>query len=196
VGVLALWGEDEVFLNFSHIAKADNFVLSSLIYVSYNTVTLTGVLISLKDKVTSKPVAFLSAFLSGMFLLVSGLVVFLVISRSDAFSAPLPMLYIAQRRSAILKYIYAAVLYMAMITTAVSSGYAFLDFIKKYVPLKNTVLSLAICTLSVPLSYVGFAFLVNRLYRFFGVLGMFVLVIVIADGMHLFKREKTKNSLC
>lgn len=193
VGVLSLWGEGEVFLNFSKILNTDNFLSSALIYVSYNTVTLIGVLIPLKDKITSKSVALWSSFFSGALLFAVGLILWAVMKKHNVPPVPVPMLYIAQMRGVIVKYAYAAVLYMAMITTAVSSGYAFLSFIKKYVRLKNSTLSLGVCTLSVPLAYVGFADLVNKLYRFFGFLGMFVLVLVIADGIFLSRDRKTKK---
>ena len=96
-----------------------------------------------------------------------------------------PMLFIADKGGVIMKGVYAAVLYMAMITTAVSSGFALLDFLNRRLCLNATVLPAIMCAVSVPLAYVGFAELVDKLYRFFGFLGVFVLVLVLLDGIKL-----------
>ena len=102
--------------------------------------------------------------------------------------ADVPMLTISGETGNIIKYFYAAVLYMAMITTAVSSGFALVDFLKSKARLGNTSVSAALCTLSIPLAYVGFSNLVDKLYRFFGFAGAFVLFAVLLDGLR--RKEK------
>lgn len=188
VGLYALVFEHtDVFAGFTADTLTDNFLVSALVYVSYNTVTLIGVLLPLKDHVTSKRVAFFSALLSGGVLALMGAMLWAAmwIFKSELINVDVPMLYIADKAGVIMRYSYAAVLYMAMITTAVSSGFALLSFVKKYVSIGNGTLSAILCISAVPLAYVGFSDLVNKLYRFFGFLGMFVLVMVLLDGIRL-----------
>lgn len=192
VGVMSLFMGSEVFLNWNASDITDNFAVSSLLYVSYNTITLIGVLIPLKDKVRSPSTIWLSALFSGALLLISGIILWAVmyIYKEGLVNVEVPMLYIAGFQGLVVKYVYAAVLYMAMITTAVSSGFAFLSFLNQKTHVKSNVSALIICLLSVPLSYIGFASLVGKLYKFFGFLGMFILVLVLADGAADWVRKK------
>lgn len=186
VGVYALIFEHTAtFSDFNIKYITDNFFTSALVYVSYNTVTLIGVLLPLKDKITSGRTAFFSSLLSGGVLTAMGIVLWIVmqIFKSELAGVDVPMLYAAEKSGVVMKYIYASVLYMAMITTAVSSGFALISFVRQYVPINTAIPSAILCASSIPLAYVGFSDLVNKLYRFFGFLGMFVLVMVLLDGI-------------
>ena len=188
VGVYALIFKDAaVFADFGVERITDNFFVSAVVYVSYNTVTLIGILLPLKKQMTSGKVAFFSALLSGGMLCSMGLILWslLWIFKNELVNIGVPMLFIADKGGVIMKGVYAAVLYMAMITTAVSSGFALLDFLNRRLCLNATVLPAIMCAVSVPLAYVGFAELVDKLYRFFGFLGVFVLVLVLLDGIKL-----------
>jgi len=98
IGTLSLFGDGEVFSNFNKSKAIDNFFVSALVYVSYNTITLIGVLLPLKDKITSKAVAWGGAFFSGVLLLIVGLTLWSVIYiyKSDIINVQVPMLYIAE----------------------------------------------------------------------------------------------------
>lgn len=194
IGIYAVVFESRgAFASHSFLAVTDNFVASSLVYVSYNTVTLIGVLLPLKEKITSLRTALISSLLSGGALALMGALLWIALKvfESDIYAAPVPMLRIAENAGNIMKYVYGAVLYMAMITTAVSSGFALLSFCTKHLPLSRTSIAGIICGVSVPLAYIGFSDLVNKLYRFFGFLGLFVLFAVIFDGLRFKKQKNT-----
>ncbi len=189
VGIFAIVFESTDVFSAYGILKpiTDNFFVSAVVYVSYNTVTLIGILLPLKDRITSGKVVFFSALLSGGVLALMGLMLWAAmwIFRTELVSIDVPMLFIADKAGPVMRYGYAAVLYMAMITTAVSSGFAFLSFLKKHIRISNAVLSAVMCVVAVPLAYVGFSDLVDKLYRFFGFLGAFVLAVVFLDGIKL-----------
>ncbi len=193
VGIFALVFDCADVFSVTAILKpvTDNFFASAVLYVSYNTVTLIGILLPLKDRITSGRVAFFSAFLSGGVLAFMGLMLWAAmwIFKAELVNVDVPMLFIADKAGAVMRWGYAAVLYMAMITTAVSSGFALLSFLKKHIRINNAVLSAILCIAAVPLAYVGFSDLVNKLYRFFGFLGAFVLVVVFLDGVRIIKRH-------
>lgn len=185
----AVFKSTAAFFAFSASRLTDNFAVSALVYVSYNTVTLIGVFLPLKNKITSLRTAFVSSALSGGVLALMGaLLWFAIITfKSELGGASVPMLKIAENAGSIMKYAYGAVLYMAMITTASSSGFALVSLGEKHLPVGRTSISALLCAASVPLAYVGFDNLVNKLYRFFGFLGLFVLFAVLLDGLKLRK---------
>ncbi|MBQ6998623.1 MAG: hypothetical protein IJN62_02425 [Clostridia bacterium] len=189
VGIFALVFNCADVFSVAGILKpvTDNFFVSSIVYVSYNTVTLIGILLPLKERITSGKVAFFSALLSGGVLALMGLMLWasMWIFKAELVNVDVPMLFIADKAGEVMRWGYAAVLYMAMITTAVSSGFALLSFLKNRIRINNAVLSAILCVASVPLAYVGFSDLVNKLYRFFGFLGAFVLAVVFLDGLKL-----------
>ena len=193
VGIYALITADvPTFSNGTLSVVTDNFFVSALVYVSYNTVTLIGVLLPIKDKIKSKKTPFYTGLLSGGVLCIMGIILWgtMYIFKSELAKVDVPMLYISSKVGFLMEWIYAGVLYMAMITTAVSSGYALLMFVKKYLKVKDSILSAVLCGVSVPMAYIGFADLVGKLYRFFGFLGMFVLVLVLFDGIKIKNLQK------
>lgn len=184
----------DVFAPFGISRITNNFAVSALVYVSYNTVTLIGVFLPLKEKITSLPTALAASALSGGVLAAMGALLWLALSvfKSDIGGAAVPMLKIAENIGAGMKYAYGAVLYMAMITTAASSGFALVSLGERLLPIGRVPISALLCAASVPLAYVGFADLVNKLYRFFGFLGLFVLFAVIFDGARCKKAKKRR----
>lgn len=190
IGVLTFFTAEDVFAPVFNVKN--NFLTSGLLYLSYNTITLIGVLLPLRDNVKNKKTAFCSALLSGgtLFLMGAVLLCALFMFENELEGVSVPVLYIAEKINKVSGYVYALVLYMAMITTAVSSGYAFLSFLKKYVRINYMVLAFMLCAVSVPMAYVGFADLVDKLYTFFGFLGMFLLFSVFFDGFRRIKKKK------
>lgn len=171
---------------FSSFFKAtDNFIASTVLYVSYNTITLPALLLPLKEKITSERVVRMASLFSGAAILALGLCLWYTLNahRSELSGVQVPMLYIAQAEGSVFEHLYGAVLYMAMITTAVSSGFAFLSFVKEKTRIPYRALATALCALSIPLGYIGFAELVGKLYRFFGVLGALVMGAIFSEGI-------------
>ena len=82
----------------------------------------------------------------------------------------IPILYIANTLGTWGKYIYGMVVLIAIFTTAISTGYGFLNNIastrKKYL-----IYSVIICIASVFIGQIGFSNLINILYPIFGYLG-------------------------
>ena len=76
------------------------------------------------------------------------------------------------------QYLYGVIILGAIITTAVSSAFGFLNNIseneKQYV-----LMNKLICIISVFISMLGFSNLVNILYPLFGILGLIQLILII-----------------
>lgn len=183
-----VFDNQSVFADFNIKSVTDNFLVSAIVYVSYNTATLIGVLLPMKKNITSPKVAFWSSVLSGGALAVMGLLLWGVMyaMRGELIGIDVPMLFVAESLGQVIKYVYAAVLYMAMITTAVASGVAVISFLKSRFGMGGFSASALVCIISIPLAFIGFSNLVNKLYRFFGYVGLFVWFTVVFDGI----REK------
>lgn len=184
VSVMGLYGVSPTFSGRTVRVLADNPVSSAILYVSYNTVTLIGVLIPIRHKLTSGKVVSASALSSGTVLGTMGLILWYLLWRGGEVvsGAEVPMLFLTGVGTNT-GIAYGIVLYMAMITTAVSSGYAFVTYLEDKTRLPTPLLSALVCGISVPFSMFGFAELVDKLYKFFGVLGLSVLVLVFCDGI-------------
>lgn len=184
VSVMGLYGAATTSFVPSVKMLTDNPVSSAILYVSYNTVTLIGVLIPIKHKLISGKVISVSALSSGAALGAMGVLIwYLLWKGGDILSdAQVPMLFLTGAETDA-GYAYGLVLYMAMITTAVSSGYAFVTYLKDKTCLSVPFLSALICGISVPFSLFGFSALVDKLYKFFGILGLAVLILVFYDGL-------------
>ena len=161
--------------NFSVIKKiTDNYIFSSFIYVSYNTISLTPVLIGIKNFIKTKKdvlsvMLFSSAILGTMAIFIwYSLVKF---DKTIVYNE-IPMLDIATHFGGVLSHAYTIVLFAAMLTTAVSAGFGFLTSAEKLIKIPYKKLSACLCVLSVPLSQIGFASLIAHLYSFFGYIGI------------------------
>ncbi|MBE7031245.1 MAG: hypothetical protein E7409_07465 [Ruminococcaceae bacterium] len=181
VAIPVLLGSQPAFLPFENQPVAA--FSSALLYVSYNTLTLIAVFLPLRHLIDSGRTAIASGIISGAIL--SGLLVILWLLLQQNFelvsSLEIPMLAIAQQTGRAARPIYSVVLLLAMITTAVSSGFGFLCRINHALP--RPALAAILCGVSIPLAFVGFSRLVEYLYTFFGYAGLFLFFYTLLDGL-------------
>lgn len=151
---------------------------SSLVYTSYNSILLIPILLEIKKDTASKKDNFFISIISSFILFVCGFIIlFLLCQNSNSYFLEIPILGIIHSRNSFLSCIIKIGILLAMITTAISSEYAFIKEIssnnKKY--LKNLFI---ISIVSVFISQIGFQSLVENLYPIFGVLGIINLFII------------------
>ena len=79
---------------------------------------------------------------------------------------------------AIYKYLYGVIILGAIITTAISSAFGFLNNVSNSVKKYNRI-NLIICICAIIISHFGFSNLVNSLYPVFGVLGLIQMVFIL-----------------
>ncbi len=159
---------------------------SGLIYSGYNLVSLTPVLVTLSRKLKTKADAVAVSLSVGIVSFIIMTLIFGLISIyvGKISLGELPMLTLARRQNPTFATLYAVVLSSAIITTLISSGGGLcnaLDIRRK--PLKITLLSLS----AYFVAGFGFSNLINTAYRFCGVVGLFVCIII---GCACFRRKK------
>ena len=170
-----------VFLGFKKINGIETiknqqsvyWIISSILYASYNSICLIPILISLKEYLKTKRDAILVSVTTFIIMIILSLTIFLLLnSQVDKISKiEIPIVYIASTLGSFVKHVYGICILIAIFTTAVSSGYSFLknnaNSYKKYIKL-----ALIICIISIPVSGFSFSSLISILYPVFGYLGI------------------------
>jgi len=178
-----------VFAPLSHQASGgkSKFLLLALLYVSYNILLASVILVSLKDYIKDKHSIFYISIISGLIMFILLGLIFAIIQIYDGKIelGQIPMLTIMERIGRNAKTLYALVLLFAIFTTAIGNGYGFIDWFSPRSGKWRILLSCLLCIAAMGLSRVSFADLVKYLFGAFGVCGLYLLVCITIDGVTL-----------
>lgn len=154
--------------------------ISSISYSSYNLLTAIPVLCILSDecdKKTAKKTALITFF--ELFPILVLLYSVICIYYGKVSLGTMPLLTIAMRQSKIIGYLYSITIFVSMLTTAVSGAYALSSKISEHIP-KRTA-NLITVTSAFFLSGFDFEFIVDKLYRYIGIVSIFILLFISKD---------------
>lgn len=153
-------------------AYSSNWLLSSLLYASYNSIIVIPILITLKGYVSTLKKAKIASFITIVFLLLMSLILFFLLNFyfPEIQNLELPIIYISTKLGVSFKYICGFIILGAIFTTAISSGYGFLTNLNKK---QYIYAALTMCLVSIPLSNIGFSNLLNLLYPILGFLRLY-----------------------
>lgn len=160
--------------------KQTGFIINSLLYASYNSIILIPVLINIKKYYNSKKEIKLISIISGAFIIILSLCIYGLLLRGQFFAKELelPLLQIVFEFGVIFKYIYSFVIIASILTSAISTGYSFLENISKNQ--KSYQINLIIiCVVGILVSNIGFSNLVQILYPLFGILGFIQIIFLL-----------------
>lgn len=162
-------------------AVTNNWIFSSVLYVSYNTILSTVILTGMLPYLKTKKVSTWSGLIGGGMLGITALILnaALYFFYPHSITSEIPVLGIIQNNSRILANIYSAVLIMAMFTSAVTSGYCLTERISRKMKINYKIVAAILCAVVIPLSSLGFSSLISTLYPVFGYLGLFMLFILL-----------------
>ena len=158
----------------------NNWILSMLIYNSYNFILLMPVLISLKKQITKeKNIKKVSILVTIIILILSINIFFLLLNANikEIENQEMPIVYIISNYFNKYKKIYAFIVLVSIFTTAISVGIGFLQNISKN---SNSYpqFVLFMCITSLLMSNIGFSKLLNFIYPVFGYIGILQIVII------------------
>ena len=158
----------------------NNWILSMLIYNSYNFILLMPVLISLKKQITKeKNIKKVSILVTIIILILSINIFFLLLNANikEIENQEMPIVYIISNYFNKYKKIYAFIVLASIFTTAISVGLGFLQNISKN---SNSYpqFVLFMCITSLLMSNIGFSKLLNFIYPVFGYIGILQIVII------------------
>jgi len=156
------------------------WIVSSILYTSYNSITLIPILISLKDKINARKQPIIISICVGIIMLTLSIIIFLLMNKfiKEIYGVEIPLVYIASSLGKMFKYIYGMVILIAIFTTAIGSGYGFLSNVTK----KRKIYILwaaAMCLTSILIGQISFSNLINILYPIFGYLGIIQIIFLI-----------------
>lgn len=167
--------------NYNFTYSSNNyFVLDSILYISYNSITIIPILISFSHNIKSiNSINYISILSTIIFILLALIIYFLLIKIPvNINSLEIPIMYLTKNHKFI-KYLYGFCIMTAIFTSAVSSGYSFLENTKN-----NIFTTFIICFLSIPFSYIGFSKLIGLFYPIFGYLGIVQILLLLLKKKH------------
>lgn len=150
-----------------------NWLLSSMLYTSYNSILLVPALITFKKYINNKTKILSISFFSGLFLLILSISIFFMLTKIkiDISNLEMPVLYVIRYYYSSFIHIYAFIILASIYTTAISVGVSFLNNISFSEGLYPQIV-LIMCITGFVISGFGFSNLVGKLYPLFGYLGI------------------------
>lgn len=155
------------------------WLLSSIVYCSYNMILLVPALISLRKQITKqKNIKYISV-LCGIFMIIMSLLLYMLLMKADVELSTLemPIVYVIRTFFKQYKMIYAFIILTSIFTTAISIGIGLLQNIngdkRRY-----THFVIFMCITSLIVSNLGFSKLVNLMYPIFGYIGIIQLIYI------------------
>ena len=164
----------------------NNFVSSSVVYTSYNIVSLPFVMVGMEDVFENKKSAFWISLVFAVSILVPALCMLWVLKGVN-INAPIPLLDVVSQKY---NLIFLVVLALAMLTTAVSNGYGFVNSVKY----NKMIWLILLGVFGFFFAFFDFGFIVKYCYGLFGYGGIYILL----KNFHNFikiieKRRKAKK---
>ncbi len=168
------------FLNINQYLNRtnnSNYILSSIVYCSYNSILLIPVLITLKDYLKNKKQIVFIAFITTAIVLLLSFIIFTLLIRVDVDITKLemPAVYVVSNMSKIFEILYGIIILGSIFTTAISLGTSFLQNTSKSKKGYEQI-ALIMCITSCAISQIGFSNLINYLYPIFGYLGIIQII--------------------
>lgn len=162
-----------------------NWLFSSLLYVSYNSIPAIVLMCSLQPYLRTRRTGIAGGILGGLMLCVTALIINISVFLfyPDVLETELPILSILKGSSESAGSLYAVILWLAMFVSAVTSGFCFAERAVSLVKIDRRIMILVLCAAAVPLSTLGFSRLISAIYPVFGYLGLFMIIVVLLQGL-------------
>lgn len=159
--------------NYTIRTNQSNYILSAIIYASYNSILLIPVLITLKKYINTKKQILFISLISTIIVILLATIIFLILIRVDVDITKLemPAVYVVSNIFKFLEIIYGFIILGSIFTTSISLGTSFLQNVSKNKK-SYTQIAAIMCITSVLISKIGFSNLINLLYPIFGYLGL------------------------
>lgn len=158
---------------------SNKWLVNSILYTSYNSIILIPVLVTMNKYLKSNKQIKNISIISAIIIIVLSFSIFGLLLKGQFFikELELPLIQISLEFGKIFSYIYGFVIIVSIFTSAISTGYSFLQNVSKNKKQYNRNLIL-ICVSSIFISNIGFSNLVELLYPLFGILGILQIIFI------------------
>ena len=173
------------------------WVLSAVVYASYNMVPTFSVLSSASRLAVSRKDCMMGGLLGGAILTVLGICMALPLYLyfADIVAVEIPFLVIVIGYGHIFTFLYAALMLCAIVTTAAINAFAFVEWTRGYIKAPRRIQCAALTIVGIPAAFIGFSNIVAYIYPLFGLLGGFQIVVVLLSWRpHSVKSQKIMRS--
>ncbi len=175
--------------------QKSNLALSTIVYVSFNILTIIGVLVPLASEL-KRPKEITKGIVLGSIVLtiISMYIVFLMlVNPFYPKMYEIPLLAVASQISRVLQACILSVMWLEMFSSQVSNIYSLAHYMENRFQVKYNKAIFLIVGIAAPFSVVGFSKLVEFLYPLYGVLSLVFLIYCITYYM---KIKKTAGKIC
>lgn len=157
---------------FNYSYSKLNWIISSVLYASYNLIVIFPLLISLKNQIKTPCTSKMVAIIVSSILLLISLILFYLLNLYFVYikNLDLPTIYISSQYGLIYKYSFSIVILGAIFTTAISSGYGLLYNLNISNKKVFVLVNILMCLLAILLCNIGFSKLLNLLYPILGII--------------------------
>lgn len=165
--------------------KNIGFFINSLLYTSYNSIILIPILVSMKNYCKNEKKIVKISCLSGIIIIILSFCIYGLLLKGQFFikNLELPLLQIATEFGKVFQYVYGVVIIFSIFTSAIATGYSFLENVSKNKKHYNINLIL-ISILGILISNIGFSNLVQTLYPLFGMLGFLQIILLLKKNKY------------
>jgi len=164
-------------INEMEIVKGSNWLVSGVIYASYNSILLIPVLISVNNIINKKEISKTAIIITlTTFILATSIFVSMLKIDVNIRNLEMPVSYVINTQLPKLKIAYGIVILTSILTTAISLIAGLIQNVKKQNN-KKIILYL-ICISSIPISQIGFSALIQLLYPIFGYIGILQIILI------------------
>lgn len=163
----------------------DNWVISSLVYTSYNLILLIPVLISLRKQITSfKHIKYIAIF-SSIIMIILSIMIFMLMTNEKTLNLQkqeMPAVYVISKNFFQYRNLYAFIILASIFTTAISVGIGFLQNVSKNKK-SYTQLVIFMCITSLIITKFGFSKILNFGYPIFGYIGIIQILLILMKNL-------------
>ena len=171
--------------NLEVIQIKDNWVISSLIYTSYNLILLIPVLISLRKQITNfKNIKYIAIF-SSIIMIILSIMIFMLMTNEKILNLQkqeMPAVYVISKKFFQYRNLYAFIILSSIFTTAISVGIGFLQNVSKDKK-SYTQLVVFMCITSLFVTKFGFSKILNFGYPIFGYIGIIQILLILKKNL-------------
>ncbi|MDR1560240.1 MAG: hypothetical protein LBS84_11210 [Clostridiales bacterium] len=176
------------------------WLFAAFTYAAYNSVTSISMLPSMSVMLENRKEAKRAGLLSGGVITLLGLCMIypLYLNYADIQHTEIPLLNISRQFGQVFQFIYMLILLGAIFTTAVSNGFAIIQWLNKRLGLKPIYAKLVLAIGGMLCAHIGFSMFVSRVYPIFGMVGLIEIASVLAYWLKshkgaVYRAEKNKR---
>ena len=185
VGTILVFGTYMLFFreqNISVFKINTEWSTSAISYAGYNLLTAVAILCILaKDSFKKSTMISSLITFSVLFPILTVLWYIICVYSGMIELGAMPLLSIAKRQSDFMGYFYSITLFTSILTTAVSNSYTLVTRLSDFLDEKKAHYLVMVSGLF--LSGLEFEFIVNKMYRFVGIISVVILIFIAKDYM-------------